>query len=229
MVISRKAVREGLLAAAVVGSLVLGATACGGEDDEPGKAADKAADKAVAGTELCGGGGAVSTEAAKALEVITGESRFEASGKDYTLAKAAAAVDAGAPGVVPDSDLCRIHTPVGTPEVELRITWKLVDGTATGDTASKFTVLKMGEMAVTATNSALLQFGCESDKVTATALRHILIDVERRDTLEEPEGDAEALKDAYATVAHSLALGLAKELHCEENGGLPAQAVLDAA
>ncbi|WP_416518298.1 hypothetical protein [Streptomyces achromogenes] len=41
-----------------------------------------------------------------------------------------------------------------------------------------------------------------------------------------PEGDIKALKNAYATVAHSFSLAMAKELRCEKNGGLPAKPVL---
>ncbi|MDX2674252.1 hypothetical protein NEH83_12745 [Streptomyces sp. JUS-F4] len=44
---------------------------------------------------------------------------------------------------------------------------------------------------------------------------------------EDPEGDPEKLKDAYATVAHSFALAMAKELGCENDGGLEARPVLD--
>lgn len=34
----------------------------------------------------------------------------------------------------------------------------------------------------------------------------------------EPEGDPQKLKDAYATVAHSVSLAVAKELDCENDG-----------
>ncbi|MEU4682858.1 hypothetical protein AB0G24_07030 [Streptomyces xinghaiensis] len=46
----------------------------------------------------------------------------------------------------------------------------------------------------------------------------------------EPEGDTEeleALEDAYATVAHSFSLAMAKELGCEDNGGLKAKPSLN--
>ncbi|MDC2949050.1 MULTISPECIES: hypothetical protein [Streptomyces] len=45
----------------------------------------------------------------------------------------------------------------------------------------------------------------------------------------EPGGDIDALKDAYATVAHSFSLAMARELRCEKNGGLAAKPVLDPA
>ncbi|WP_323145190.1 hypothetical protein [Streptomyces anulatus] len=43
----------------------------------------------------------------------------------------------------------------------------------------------------------------------------------------EPEGDPEKLKDAYATVVHSVSLAMA--LCCENNGGLEARPSLDPA
>ncbi|MEV0778162.1 hypothetical protein ACIBLA_01520 [Streptomyces sp. NPDC050433] len=36
----------------------------------------------------------------------------------------------------------------------------------------------------------------------------------------EPEGDERPQKNAYATLAHSFALAQAKELGCDNNGGL---------
>ncbi|MFJ1803418.1 hypothetical protein [Streptomyces sp. NPDC088180] len=39
----------------------------------------------------------------------------------------------------------------------------------------------------------------------------------------EPEGDPQKLEDAYATVAHSVSLAMAKELDCENDGGLEAR------
>ncbi|GGS03170.1 MULTISPECIES: hypothetical protein [Streptomyces] len=39
--------------------------------------------------------------------------------------------------------------------------------------------------------------------------------------------DPEELKDAYATMAHSFALALAKELRCENDGGLEPRPALD--
>ncbi|MCX4505629.1 hypothetical protein ACH4E9_30680 [Streptomyces anulatus] len=45
----------------------------------------------------------------------------------------------------------------------------------------------------------------------------------------EPEGDPQKLKDAYATVAHSVSLSMAKELGCENNGGLQERPPLDPA
>ncbi|MFF2523772.1 hypothetical protein [Streptomyces liangshanensis] len=224
-VISRRSVGGRFVTAAVTGLVFLVATGCGGGGDDAPKEPEP-----VAGTQLCGGH-ALSADASRALKVITGESRFEPSGEEYTLARAAADLsDAYLNPRVYRGDACRIYTPPGTPDFELRITWRWVDGAPTDDLASKFTVLKMGELALAAADSANVQFGCRTDKFAGTATAaHILIDVARGGMPKPPEGDVEALKDAYATVAHSYSLAMAKELGCQKNGGLPDKVVLDPA
>ncbi|MEU0599003.1 hypothetical protein ABZ484_12215 [Streptomyces sp. NPDC006393] len=228
-VISRGSVRGGLLSAAMAGSLVLGATGCGGDGDKDKLPKDY---KVVAGTQLCGGG-AVSADASRALKVITGSSRFEASAERYTVAKAAADLVAAfsTSTVTVTKDVCRVFMPIGAPDFELRITWRLTDDVSTDDPAApKFTVLKMGEESLAAADMAYVYFGCRSDKfANSSEGAHIVIGVERWGMPKPPEGDVEALKDAYATVAHSVSLAMAKELRCEKNGGLPARPVLDPA
>jgi hypothetical protein len=226
-VISRRSVRGGLLAAAVAGALLLGATGCGGDGDEDGLPKDY---KVVAGTQLCGGR-AVSADASRALKVITGSSRFEASSEEYTVAQAAKdLVEAFSGTTVFRGDACRVYTPLGTSAFELRITWRLADDAPTGPSAPKFTVLKMGEEALAAADMAYVRFACRSDRLAgSSSVAHIDIGVQRGGMPKEPEGDIKALKDAYATVAHSFSLAMAKELRCEKNGGLPARPVLDPA
>ncbi|MGW5129058.1 hypothetical protein ACWEQ7_34465 [Streptomyces sp. NPDC004069] len=185
--------------------------------------------KVVAGTQLCGGR-AVSADASKALKVITGSSRFEASAERYTVAQAAADLVEAFPVPTVTKDICRVYTPIGTPDFDLRITWNLVDGVPTDPPAPNFTELKMGEDAVTAADKAYVQFACRSEKLlNSSRVGHIVIGVRHWAVPTEPEGDIEALKDAYATVAHSVSLAMAKELRCEKNGGLPARPVLDPA
>lgn len=225
--VSRRPVRGGLFSAAVAGSLLLGATGCGGDEGKNGVPDDY---KVVAGTQLCGGN-AVSADAAKALKVITGASRFEASGDEHSVEQAATVLAAvyNAPHGH-SGDICRIYTPLGTPEFDLRVTWSQVDPDATGSPASKFTALKMGERTLTAANMANVHFRCKSDKLAgASKVAHLEVGVEHWATPTQPEGDVEVLKDAYATVAHSFSLAMAKELGCEKNGGLPAEPVLDPA
>ncbi|QIQ04360.1 hypothetical protein [Streptomyces liangshanensis] len=171
----------------------------------------------------------MSADASQALKVITGESGFERSGKEYTVPRAAEDLITSDPRIA-RGDACRVYTPIGTPEFELRITWRRIVGTLKGAPAPKFTVLRMGELALAAADSASVQFACRSDKLSGMASDvHIRISVERGGMPKPPEGDVEALKDAYATVAHSYSLAMAKELGCQKNGGLPDKAVLDPA
>ncbi|MCZ0206084.1 hypothetical protein OZK63_11735 [Streptomyces sp. UMAF16] len=223
-VIRRGSVRGGLLAAVVAGSLLLGATGCGEDGNNDGVPKDY---KVVSGTQLCGGD-AMSADAAKALKLITGSSRFEASSREYTVAQTAANLVAGPPSSTMYNDACRVFTPIGTPHFELRITWRLADGAPTdGPAAPKFTVLKMGEEALAAADKAYVRFACRSPRsYDPSEVVHIDIGVERWGMPKPPEGDIKALKNAYATVAHSFSLAMAKELRCEKNGGLPAKPVL---
>lgn len=226
-VTGRRSVRGGLLSTAVAGSLLLGTAGCGGDGEKSGLPKDY---KVVAGTELCGGE-AVSAEASRALKVITGVSRFEASGREYSVAKASADVVEAFPVPGVPEDVCRIYSPLDTPEFELRVTWDLEKGAPTGPSAPEFTELKMGELAVAGADKAYVFFACKSGRFSDPSREiHISLGVRRGGMPKPPDEDrVEALKDAYATVAHSFSLAMAKELRCEKNGGLPAKPVLNPA
>ncbi|CAL9590285.1 hypothetical protein [Streptomyces sp. enrichment culture] len=188
------------------------------------------ADKDVAGTQLCGGN-AVSADASKALKLIMGTSRFGTTAERSTIAHAATdLVEAWPNPTGGRDDVCRIYTADGTPDFALRVTWGLEGGPPTGAPASDFTVLPMGERALAAANRASIRFACRSDRFPAsTNATHVAIGVERWGMPTESEDNAEALTDAYATVAHSFSLAMAKELGCANNAGLPAKPVLDPA
>lgn len=88
----------------------------------------------------------------------------------------------------------------------------------------------MGERTLAAANRASVRYACRSGKFpNSTNAAHVAIGVERWGMPTEPEGDIDALKDAYATVAHSFSLAMARELRCEKSGGLAAKPVLDPA
>ncbi|MFJ3658976.1 hypothetical protein ACIPPM_00725 [Streptomyces sp. NPDC090119] len=212
---------------AVVGLLALGAAGCGGDGDKDGLPEDY---KVVAGTQLCGGD-AISVDAAEALKVIAGASRFEASSKEYTVANAASDLASAMPGVtVGRENACRVFTPIGTPHFEFDITWELADDAPTGTPSPKFTVLKMGEKTLAAADKAYVFFACRSAKLVGSGGEaHMVIGVERGGMPRDPQDNVKGLKDAYATVAHSFSLAMAKELRCEKNGGLPVKPVLDPA
>ncbi|MFI6137404.1 hypothetical protein ACIBCC_04375 [Streptomyces griseus] len=222
MVISRRALRDGLVAITVVGSLALGAAGCAGGDDD----APKEGGEFVAGTLLCGGA-AVSTEAGKALEVITGSSRFEESDETSTVVHAAKELsEKFTSSATGDGDICTVFAEDAKQSDRLEVTWELTGGPPEGEPASKFRVLRMGERALAAPDAGVVQFACRNEKLLGSQPAHVDIGVERWSP-GEPEGDPEKLTDAYATVAHSVSLAMAKELGCENNGGLEARPSLD--
>lgn len=224
MVISRRALRDGLVAITVVGSTALGAAGCAGGDDD----APKEGGEFVAGTFLCGGQ-AVSDQAGRALEVITGSSRFEESDETSTVVHAARELsekfNSSATG---DGDICTVFAEDAKQSDRLEVTWELTGGPPEGEPASKFRVLRMGERALAAPDAGVVQFACRNEKSLGSQPAHVDIGVERWSP-EEPEGDPEKLTDAYATVAHSVSLAMAKELGCENDGGLEPRPVLDPA
>ncbi|MFD3979853.1 hypothetical protein [Streptomyces griseus] len=222
MVISRRALRDGLVAITVVGSMALGAAGCAGGDDD----APKEGGEFVAGTLLCGGV-AVSTEAGKALEVITGSSRFEESDETSTVVHAAKELsEKFTSSATGDGDICTVFAEDAKQSDRLEVTWELTGGPPEGEPASKFRVLRMGERALAAPDAGVVQFACRNEKLLGSQPAHVDIGVERWSP-GEPEGDPEKLTDAYATVAHSVSLAMAKELGCENNGGLEARPSLD--
>ncbi|MBV7669018.1 hypothetical protein STHAL_05865 [Streptomyces halstedii] len=216
---NRRTRQGGLLGAALAGFLIVGATSCSGGDGRT----EKEPDAAVAAGSLCGGS-AVSAGAVQALETITGASRFYAAGETSTVARAAKELVEGATSsAVVDGEVCRVYTA----RSEFRITWRLSDSASVDDPASKFSLLDMGERALAAPDGAFLRFACLSERVPGSGPVRIDIGVERGGMPTEPEGDPEALKDAYATVAHSFSLAMAKELGCENDGQLKSNPSLD--
>ncbi|WP_329076445.1 hypothetical protein [Streptomyces niveus] len=204
-----------LLCAAMAGSLVFLAGGCGDSDD------GKAVDDYVTADKLCGGG-AVTEDAAKALQVITGDTRFAASGTYSTVADAAEELTREAvPAASGYGDICRLYPEA--PVDELRVTWDLSNMPPREGAASEFTILSMGEEAGAAHDTAFVTFPCSHKEHPLARPDYISVWVEATGRPTEPEGDVRPQKNAYATVTHSFALAMAKELGCEENGGLKAK------
>ncbi|MFE9726394.1 hypothetical protein ACFYQ5_23055 [Streptomyces sp. NPDC005794] len=217
--------RRAIVGLAATVLLLAGVVGCGEEKSR----AEEAWEQSVSPERLCGGA-AVSAQAGEALETITGSSRFEASGRTSTVAYAAKDLsDQFTSSVTAHGDICRVFTPVGVPDVDTRITWRLSGSAPKGGLDPRYTGLRMGELAGTAPDRAFVTFACRSGELPGVAPAHIDVHVNYGAIPTEPEGDVEELKDAYATVAHSFALSMAKELGCENDGGLKPQPALDAA
>ncbi|WP_405795402.1 hypothetical protein [Streptomyces sp. NBC_01506] len=205
----------GLLCATLAGSLMLAVAGCSGEEDGN----DKAPDVSMTADKLCGGG-AVNKSGAEALEVITGDTRFQDSGKELTVGAAARELTRTAVSTSQGKgDICRIYPNIGSYDDGLRVTWEMSGSAPRGIAASKFTLLTMGEEAATAHDAAYVTFACGHKDRPNTAPDHVSTWVE--DTkVTVPDENERALENAYATVAHSFALALAKELNCDNNAGL---------
>ncbi|MEU2068572.1 hypothetical protein [Streptomyces anulatus] len=176
--------------------------------------------------QLCGGT-ALSADAAEGVEMITGSSRFDAPAEGSTVARAASSLsEAFSSPAADDGDICQVFAVDAAQSDRLEVTWELAGGPPEGEPAPKFTVLPMGERALAAPDAGVVQFACRNEKLLGSQPAHIDVGVERWSP-EEPEGDPEKLRDAYATVAHSVALAMAKELGCENNGGLQDRPSLD--
>ncbi|MEV8344697.1 hypothetical protein [Streptomyces niveus] len=201
-----------LLCAAMASSLALLATGC--SDDPDGKPADVY----VTADKLCGGG-VVTKDAAKAIEVITGETQFAASGKYSTVADAAEELTRETVSSAYErGDICRIYP--DAPVNELRIRWELDNLILEGPPHPEFTVLPMGEEAGAAHDKAYVTFACGQKDQPDSSLDHISTWAQATGRPTKPEGDDRPQKNAYATLAHSFALAMAKELNCDDNAGL---------
>ncbi|MFE7460895.1 hypothetical protein [Streptomyces sp. NPDC057554] len=219
----------GLVGTVVVASLLAVAVGCADERDGKGRAKEPQ-DRSVAPTELCGGK-AVSAEAGEALKVITGTTRFEGWSDYPTVAHGAQELRKRLEfAVVGDGDVCRFFPLGDMPDSHFRVTWELVQGAPTGEPDPKFTELAMGERALTARDAAFLQFACRSEGIAdSPSVLHVRIGVENWAFPKRFRADPKILENAHATVAHSFSLAMAKELGCENDGGLAARPSLDPA
>lgn len=207
--------------AVLAGCLAFTVAGCAADDG-----GEKEQDASVLPGRLCGGS-AVSERAATALDTITGTDRFEASGAKSTVANAAAeVVRTGTSTTTGRGDICRIYTLVDSPADELRVTWRMTSNAPEGPFADEFTVLPMGEAAGAAPDEAFVAFACGGGDMPGESPRHLDVGVRPGGMPGVPDGDEQKLRDAYATVAHSFALALAKEIGCTDTAGLPVEPVL---
>lgn len=204
----------GRFRATLASTLALAVGGCSGDDG-----GSKAPDVSMAPAKLCGGG-AVNKGGAEALEVITGATRFEDSGKELTVAAAAEELTRTAVSTTQGKgDICRIYPDIGDYNDGLEVTWRISGTAGAGLDDEKFTPLPMGEVASAAYDTAYVTFACGHKDQPNTSPDHVTARVE--DTKATvPDGDERALRNAYATLAHSFALALAKELTCDDDGGL---------
>ncbi|MEV8351742.1 hypothetical protein ACFVTT_10540 [Streptomyces niveus] len=208
----------GLLCVAVAGALGFGAVGCGGSDDTDSNADDAS----VTADKLCAVG-AVNKAAVGALEVITGATLFAPTGGESVVAAAAGELTREAASAGSGTgDVCSIYPRPESagPADEIRVVWRLSSTPPKEDTARKFTRLPMGEKAGAAHDSAFVTFPCSPKDEPLASPDHVSVWAQSRAMPTEAEGDVRPVKNAYATLAHSFALAMAKELNCDDNAGL---------
>ncbi|WP_146132613.1 hypothetical protein [Streptomyces solincola] len=175
---------------------------------------------------LCGGM-AVSADAGDALELITGSTRFVQSSKTNSVENAAQGIkEAGWPNQPSYGDVCIVYVPSPSHK-EVEVTWRMESSAHKGPLASKFTELPIGERAGASPTKSFVTFACsDTADFPVAEPRYFTIEARLGGPPREPDGDVNALRDAYATVAHSFSLALAKELGCKDNGGLKSKPTL---
>ncbi|MFF2639817.1 hypothetical protein ACFVUB_08185 [Streptomyces niveus] len=207
----------GRFCAILASSLALVVGGCSGDND-----GGKAPDASVTADKLCAVG-AVNKAAVGALEVITGAALFAPTGGVSAVAAAAGELTReAAPVGSGTGEVCSIYPrpESGGPAAEIRVVWYLSSTPPKEDTALKFTRLPMGEKAGAAHDSAFVTFPCSPKDESREFPDHVSVWAQSQALPTKAEGDVRPLKNAYATLAHSFALAMAKELDCDDNAGL---------
>ncbi|WP_256104553.1 hypothetical protein [Streptomyces sp. ODS05-4] len=156
--------------------------------------------------------------------MITGSDQFAASSEDYTVSTAAQRIKGSG---FDDGDVCLIYRAANTSLNHLGITWRTSGSTPSGPLADEYTPLPIGVRAGAAPDAAFVTFACSGvQDFLSSEPRYVTVGVEPKGPLEDPRGNEKVLRDAYATVAHSFSLALAKELGCKDNGGLKSKPTL---
>lgn len=206
-------------------ALALGATACGGNSGDSGKR------EFVAAEELCEG--AFPPAAARALETVTGEKQFNQNSTGEGVSGTAEALSEefrsyyGADGSPwDDHDFCRVHTEKSASRPDVWISFEILDSDrldGDADTSPEFDVYPMGRTALSGERRALVFFECASSGMNSEESPALIMAVMH---MWEAAVQGRKAKEANMTVLHSAALAVARELKCEDDGGLPAAPVL---
>ncbi|MGW2116944.1 hypothetical protein [Streptomyces zhihengii] len=212
------------LRAGFAATLAVVLAGCGGGDGGGGKAS--ASSPAV--ERLCGEA-SVPAHAGEALELILDAKRVDIRDDASTLADAVEEADSSRPHTTIDGgQICALSSSPASGGERVSVFWAL---TAKPKEAlePKFTVLPMGEQAGAAWDSARLTFGCADDgDAPGASPDHVTVSVRTETDYIEPSEKTKvlALKNAYATVAHTFALAMARAMGCRDDAGLPAEPVL---
>ncbi|MER5226759.1 hypothetical protein [Streptomyces flaveus] len=207
---ARGARTAGVLAASMLALAGLAGCSGGSEDSD---------EKSATAGELCEG--SLSTDAARAVESISGSKVFV----PYDSSKVSEAaeeliVDQGL-GETKSRSVCPIYTPSSGDFAAIQILFSVDTGDSLGKSghAASFKEYAVGRKALASPQKAVLYVECRSSKFTGAENSPVLLRGALNNS-DEPEGDTEKLRRANLTVLHSVALALTKELGCADKAGL---------
>jgi hypothetical protein len=208
-------------AASVVGAalaLLLGATACGSDDKKDSEP------ELIGASKLCDG--TLSAAAQASLEDVTGQKQFGPSTVGDLYGDGLQGLAKKIKLQFTDQDfttetLCSIYLPVGNlPDLTLEFQ---AEEKGTGGELGKYFSkrYRMGTESMAGDRHGSIDFKCLSPELESTEDAPIYVGGEvRKDR--PPHTTAAKAADDNMTIIHSAALALAKQLGCENNGGLPA-------
>ncbi|WP_328582184.1 hypothetical protein [Streptomyces sp. NBC_00370] len=219
--------RRAVGAAGLVVGLGAGVLGCSGDDD--------GSQKTISASKVCGG--ALSPQAAKSLDFLTGSKEYlPSSGSEADLSGSAADLADGYVAGVDADDLhvrtttaCAVPNlkTVGTSDVRVQFNFATAEE-ADRQTFSEHTRYELGRAAFVNSDWAYLYFDCVSPKFKGSTAKQpaivnsILSNAALSQHRNEPKGTQRQINEANLTVLNSVALKVATKLQCENNAGLTA-------
>ncbi|PJE96826.1 hypothetical protein CUT44_16055 [Streptomyces carminius] len=125
-------------------------------------------------------------------------------------------------------DFCLIYTDKSADLTDVAITFEITDSDRLGnpdDLDPDYSIYPMGRRTLSAEDKAVVYFECAGSEMNSSTDSPALIKSELRHRY-DPAVKGQEAKEANMTVLHSAALAVARELKCEDDGGLPAEPVL---
>lgn len=202
--------------------MVTASTSCSGREEEHGL---------LDASEVCDG--TLSRDAVRSLELLTGENKFKEL-REPGIKEVADDISEefasrhGTDGSIWDRHtFCSIHEGKSRSDLDASITFNIENrrDLESEEYDPDFDVYNMGRISLSSADEAVIYFNCSSPRMKNSVLAPSLIRAEFVNS-QDPVIEKEEEKKANLKILHSAALALAKELRCEENGGLPGAPVL---
>ncbi|MFF2066491.1 hypothetical protein ACFVWZ_32595 [Streptomyces sp. NPDC058200] len=205
-------------AAGMVLALSFGLLACGGGEDE--------GLRFIGAEKVCDG--IFSGDVARAVETAVGDRAFFRTSDDALEDAASGVKEFYADGqtIVRIRKLCSIKGEArGSGRMDIHFSlYRADDALRTTHSASE-SPYQLGKRALAGFDGSRLYFECVSPQMNGSGKQPARVYAGMSLDDREVE-DTQALREANLTALHAASLALAKELKCENNGGLPEKAVL---